>query len=738
MMKKVTIIIVSILLVIVSVGVFRHTTDKSYSDSNLNLKSEISKDLKGYKIAFASSGESGSSNIWIANVDGSDEKQLTSGNGIDMYPEWSADGQNIYYTSNKHGGALELYRVNTIGNVNVEQISLFGKEVRSLSVSADNKMITMGIMSDNVPFGEDLKPYSADLYVVKMDKIEKILNEGRLLSLDDLTLLLKEPQEKHIWYEQPCFQKNNTETPYISYVRTENYDDDLKTKESIWIIKSDGRDNKMVAESDSMPQWTFDDKLIVTHGFQVINPHTNEIKQLKIDGISSEAGSASISPDGKYVIFEMSDKNRKAGIAKVVYKGSKTPNPILKFLDRGAFEPRWSPVPIETTSMKSEVIPTEKVKIENSNYVEYANKQNIKSTKGLGGEAEKYYSKYIEYLSPDKNSIKILAQDKISDEQLLYAYSILELYLKNLTNAYGNDIANLIAKSGNYLVMPNGEDDGSNGKAIIGQPQYELETANVGSKWYIENDYEHRDSSYEEIFHFVHDSGIGNVSNERGSKELANMINEAKNNALPKSKKDWGKKGIWGIDARDSLEEWASEEGSLEAEYIICVIDTYYGLWEASNTTALFGEYLGKTRESLKTIDPKGLEIVESFLPKQMNVMMRVDPSFDGLFKMYLDESDKYTYKSRYLDMLTLTGEKNSGIIANDNDNILIGNNGNNKIDGKAGNDIVQFSGCSIDYDISLENGSTIVSDTKQRDGTDTLINVEVLRFRDKDIKVND
>lgn len=165
--------------------------------------------------------------------------------------------------------------------------------------------------------------------------------------------------------------------------------------------------------------------------------------------------------------------------------------------------------------------------------------------------------------------------------------------------------------------------------------------------------------------------------------------------------------------------------------------DTYYGLWEAADTTALFGEYLGKIRQGLKTVDPKGLEIVESFLPKQMNVMMRVDPSFEVTFKMYLDDKDKYTYKSQYLNKVSLTGDKNSNLSANDHDNILIGNSGNNNIDGMAGHDVVQFTGSSDEYEITTSNGITSVKDTKGRDGQDTLENVEVLRFTDKDIPVN-
>jgi hypothetical protein len=397
-----------------------------------------------------------------------------------------------------------------------------------------------------------------------------------------------------------------------------------------------------------------------------------------------------------------------------------------------------TPVATETadSDQKSEAVKTEEI-VGNPNYVHYKNTSNIKETIGLGGKAEKYYTKYIEYVAPNQKTIKILAQDKISDEQLLYAYSVLELYLKNLTEVYGDAVANKLADSGNYLVMPNGQDDGSAEKVVIGQPQYQMETANVGSKWYIDNDYNHRDSTYEEIFHFVHDGGVGTVDNERGSKELANLINNGKNNALPSDKKDWGKKGIWGIDAKESLEEWASEPGSLEAEYIICVIDTYYGLWEASDTTALFGEYLGKTRAGLKEVDPMGLKIVEGFLPGQMNVMLRVDPTFEGSFKMYLDQEDKYTYKSQYIDLLSLTGDHNSGIVANENDNILMGNKGNNIIDGKDGEDVVQFSGLSTEYEINTEGERRLVKDTKGRDGQDTLLNVEILRFKDKDIVIN-
>lgn len=54
--------------------------------------------------------------------------------------------------------------------------------------------------------------------------------------------------------------------------------------------------------------------------------------------------------------------------------------------------------------------------ITNPNYETYANRYDIKSTKGMGCAPQKYYAKYIEYLSPNQKGIKILAQDKVRDE----------------------------------------------------------------------------------------------------------------------------------------------------------------------------------------------------------------------------------------------------------------------------------------------------------------------------------
>lgn len=158
-----------------------------------------------------------------------------------------------------------------------------------------------------------------------------------------------------------------------------------------------------------------------------------------------------------------------------------------------------------------------------------------------------------------------------------------------------------MADQGAILVMPNGADGESNipDRALAGQPLYAMETPTEGDPWYIENNYEHRDASYEEILHMVHDYGIGTIQSIGADPDLQKMIYEATMNALPKDKSQWGKSGLWGYDSKQWLVE-LEREGSLEQEYLASVVDSYYGLWGAfSESEAECGE------STLQKTEPK-------------------------------------------------------------------------------------------------------------------------------------
>ncbi|BES64369.1 hypothetical protein SANA_08080 [Gottschalkiaceae bacterium SANA] len=382
--------------------------------------------------------------------------------------------------------------------------------------------------------------------------------------------------------------------------------------------------------------------------------------------------------------------------------------------------------------------------ISNPNYEFYKDEYDIvRNTDALSGAAKKYYSKYMDYKAPNGKAIRLLAMDQVKDEQLLYAHSILSFYLSSNENIDKTSIANQMADSHTVLIIPNGADrDGKTPMAAmaLGQNLNQMEIANVGSKWYIDCDYQHRDASFEEIFHMVHDYGVGTRQNPGADPAIAEMIGLAKDHALPLRESDWGKKGLWGFNSVNWLKE-LSKEGSLEQEYIVSVIDSYYGLWDswADGQGGMWGIYCAKNRKEIAEKDPKGKAIVDYFLNENIDQMLRVDPSFEGEFFMTQEESKPYTTKSQYLQKISLTGSKDSALSANELDNTLMGNSGFNRIDGKSGNDVVQFRGHSGQYTIVQKNSEIVVTDQVQgRDGVNTLINIELLRFTDKDLKMEE
>jgi hypothetical protein len=81
-------------------------------------------------------------------------------------------------------------------------------------------------------------------------------------------------------------------------------------------------------------------------------------------------------------------------------------------------------------------------------------------------------------------------------------------------------------------------------------------------------------------------------------------------------------------------------------------------------------------------------------------------------------------------------GSGDDTLIGNSANNLLIGNGGSDTINGKGGYDIAQYSTAYLGFGlIHAFDGSWIVN--AGTDGTDTVSNVELLRFTDRDISLN-
>lgn len=351
------------------------------------------------------------------------------------------------------------------------------------------------------------------------------------------------------------------------------------------------------------------------------------------------------------------------------------------------------------------------------------------------------FTKGVAVHKSEHGAIWIVAQAGVRDIAVARARNLLQFYLKPRPGAGGGEVAQkqaVIARmieNNAMLMMPTGAHEEGREPRIPAQPLYESETPVDGSRWYLDNDWEHRDAAFEEIFHLVHDTGIG--TDAPGAMPA---YQEALDTEARKAIKD----GRWGS-GDHSVKRWLrelEEENSLAQEYIASVIDSYYGLWGAfeEKPGGMWGIYCAKHRKEQKRLDSRGQELLRQFLPEYLvGYLALLDPSFDGEFLMTFDAKHAYTHKSRYLVEVRLTGTKASGIRGNDQDNVLIGNAGNNSLHGGAGKDVACFQGVRADYAITREGDAVVVRDRKAaRDGKDQLTEVEVIRFADGEIAVAD
>lgn len=79
-----------------------------------------------------------------------------------------------------------------------------------------------------------------------------------------------------------------------------------------------------------------------------------------------------------------------------------------------------------------------------------------------------------------------------------------------------------------------------------------------------------------------------------------------------------------------------------------------------------------------------------------------------------------------------LSGSAGVGFATGPGNDYIMTSPGDDAIDGKHGIDTFQFNGKAIDYGLRYENGRLVVRDSvKGRDGSDTLQNIEILKFQD-------
>jgi len=334
------------------------------------------------------------------------------------------------------------------------------------------------------------------------------------------------------------------------------------------------------------------------------------------------------------------------------------------------------------------------------------------------------FDRLVALEAPNGRAIRLYAQDKVQDVQLMRALSLLRHFLTDVPGTrYGADkraVANAMADNAAVLMMPNGAHREGREPRLPAQALYAAETPVEGHRWYLDNDYEHRDAAFEEIFHLVHDTGIG--TNQPGALPAYQRALLAEANAALDD-------GRWGI----GESEWVAElrrEGSLAQEYVAAVLDSSMGLWAPWTETdgGMWGIYVAKDRAEVQALDPRGWSLLTDFVDPTVTAETRLHPSFDGTFSLQLDEAAPYTHKSQYLQHITLTGAANAGVVGNDLDNFLRGNAGDNLIEGGLGEDTAIYCGPTDAYTLTQHDDHWTVEGP---DGLDTLRGMEWVAFAD-------
>ena len=369
------------------------------------------------------------------------------------------------------------------------------------------------------------------------------------------------------------------------------------------------------------------------------------------------------------------------------------------------------------------------------------------------------FVKYTKIQCPNGEAIHIVAQSELSDAQIVRSRSILEFYLNDFEGSeYGSDKTDVINTMGTndaLLLLMNGADGDGPEPNVWGQPLYNDELPVEGHQWFMNNDYDHRDAAFEEILHFMHDMGIGvDGSNAIDNPALPDYQAEIRAAQINAGLNNFA---IWPIGADGSgpepfVEDWYNElddENSLSQEYLASVIDSYYGLWapftEEPNL-GMWGLYIAHDRAEIETEDPMGFAVVEKYFSPVINIDMIIDPSMNEVFSMNFNSSQPYTHKSQYLQHCYLTGSNNSGLLGNNLYNRLKGNNGNNTLEGLGGDDSLDgftgentaiFTGLYSDYTVTNNTTYALVEDgVSDRDGVDTLWNIQSLQFSDQNISI--
>lgn len=119
--------------------------------------------------------------------------------------------------------------------------------------------------------------------------------------------------------------------------------------------------------------------------------------------------------------------------------------------------------------------------------------------------------------------------------------------------------------------------------------------------------------------------------------------------------------------------------------------------------------------------------------------LLTSDPAARTLASSFKGTYQLATESTRGITNISLSGSNHANLVGDESNNQLRGNGGVNLLDGKGGIDTALFTGARSEYAVDMTASGIITQDSiDNRDGINTLINIEYLQFSDQRINADE